>query len=148
MDPQVLWMDQHWKRFASELRRASAMCKVDRHLIIALLETWFWKLKIIKSLNCIYVILFITIIPDDTFNVPFCTWCPCSLQSWLVRTRGIPSLPWVMPLIEYISNEIHGGRFHNILLRPPYGKSNSNNHFVHPAIICGNNVWSLPYKDC
>ena len=52
-----------------------------------------------------------------------------------------------MPLIEYISNEIHGGRFHNILLRPPYGKSNSNNHFVHPAIASGNNVLSLPYKE-
>ena len=50
-----------------------------------------------------------------------------------------------MPLIEYISNEIHGGRFHNILLRPPYGKSNSNNHFVHPVIACGDNVLSLPY---
>ena len=49
-----------------------------------------------------------------------------------------------MPLIEYISNEIHGGRFHNILLRPPYGKSNSNNHFVHPVIACENNVSSLP----
>ena len=52
-----------------------------------------------------------------------------------------------MPLIEYISNEIHGGRFHNILLRPPYGKSNSNNHFVHPVIACENNVLHLPYKD-
>ena len=51
-----------------------------------------------------------------------------------------------MPLIEYISNEIHGGRFHNILLRPPYGKSNSNNHFVHPVIACVDNVLSLPYK--
>ena len=52
-----------------------------------------------------------------------------------------------MPLIEYISNEIHGGRFHNILLRPPYGKSNSSNHFVHPAIAHGNNMLSVPYKE-